>query len=100
MQNIRKLLTNKYLILGIAFALWMMFFDRNDIPLQLRRIQELNKLEASEKMMDKQIKDTRRELSFLKTSPETLEKYAREKYLMKKDNEDLFVITSDSASIR
>jgi cell division protein DivIC len=100
MQNIRKSLTNKYLILGIAFAVWMMFFDRNDIPLQLKRIRELNKLEASEKLMDRQIKDTRFELSYLKTNPETLEKYAREKYLMKKDNEDLFVITSDSASIR
>jgi cell division protein DivIC len=93
-------LTNKYLIIGIAFAIWMMFFDRNDIPLQLKRIQELNKLEASQKLMDKEIKNTKQELGLLKTNPETLEKYAREKYLMKKDNEDLFVITSDSSSIR
>ena len=100
MQKFRKSLTNKYLIIGIAFAIWMMFFDRNDIPLQLKRIQELNKLEESQKVMDQQIKNTKQELGLLKTNPVTLEKYAREKYLMKKDNEDLYVITSDSSSIR
>ena len=70
------------------------------LALQLKRVHELKKLEESEKVMDKQITDTKQELSLLKTNPETLEKYAREKYLMKKDNEDLFVITSDSSSIR
>lgn len=100
MQKLRKLFTNKYLITGIAFAVWMLFFDRNDIPSQLKRVHELNKLDESEKMMDKQIAGTKQELGLLKTNPETLEKYAREKYMMKKDNEDLFIITSDSSSIR
>ena len=100
MKTLRNIFTNKYLITGIAFAVWMMFFDRNDIPLQLKRIQELNKLEASQKVMDQEIKNTKQELGLLKTNPETLEKYAREKYLMKKDNEDLYVISSDSSSIR
>ena len=100
MEIFRRFFTNKYLITGIAFVLWMLFFDRNDITLQLKRVNELKKLQASEKVMDKQITDTKQELSLLKTNPETLEKYAREKYMMKKDNEDLFVITSDSSSIR
>jgi cell division protein DivIC len=100
MQTLRGFFTNKYLITGIAFALWMLFFDRNDITLQLKRVRELKKLQESEKVMDKQITDTKQELSLLKTNPETLEKYAREKYIMKKDNEDLFVINSDSSSIR
>lgn len=100
MNKLRYIFTNKYLITGIAFAVWMLFFDRNDITLQLRRIHELSKLQKSEKVMETQIVDTKNELNLLKTNPETLEKYAREKYLMKKDNEDLFVITSDSSSIR
>jgi cell division protein FtsB len=100
MQKLRKLFTNKYLITGITFAVWMTFFDRNDITLQLKRIRELNKIQESEKLMDKQIATTKQELGLLKTNPETLEKYAREKYMMKKDNEDLFIITSDSSSIR
>lgn len=100
MQRLRNIITNKYLITGIAFAVWMLFFDRNDITLQLKRVHELKKLQESEKVMDKRITDTKKELSLLKTNPETLEKYAREKYMMKKDNEDLFIITSDSSSIR
>ena len=92
--------TNKYLITGIAFAVWMTFFDRNDITLQLKRIHELNKLQVSEKLLNKLIADTKEELGLLKTNPRTLEKYAREKYMMKRDNEDLFIISSDSSSTR
>lgn len=100
MQQLRNIFTNKYIITGIAFAVWMLFFDRNDISLQLKRVNELKKLQESEKVMDQQITDTKHELTLLKTNPETLEKYAREKYMMKKDNEDLFIIISDSSSIR
>ena len=100
MRKLRYIFTNKYLITGIAFAVWMMFFDRNDVTLQLKRVQELNKLQESEKGMTIKIADTKHELELLKTNPETLEKYAREKYLMKRDNEDLFIITVDSSSIR
>ena len=100
MQKIKSIFSNKYLITGIGFAVWMGFFDRNDISLQLKRINELKKLQKSEEVMNQQILATKRELSQLKTNPETLEKYAREKYLMKKDNEDLFIITSDSSSIK
>jgi cell division protein DivIC len=100
MFKLKSIITNKYLISGIAFAVWMTFFDRNDITLQLRRIHELNKLQESEKLMNKQIADTKEELGLLKTNPRTLEKYARERYMMKRDNEDLFIITSDSSSIR
>lgn len=85
---------------GIAFAIWMLFFDRNDLPLQMKRMQQLNQLQESEQAMTQKIKDTKQELELLKTNPETLEKYAREKYLMKKDNEDLFIVTIDSSAIR
>ena len=100
MFRLKSIFTNKYLITGIVFVTWMTFFDRNDITLQLKRIHELNKRQKSEKLMSDQIADTREELGLLKTNPQTLEKYAREKYMMKKDNEDLFIITSDSSSIR
>lgn len=100
MKKFRFIFTNKYLITGIAFAIWMMFFDRNDIPLQLNRMRELRKLKQSEKNMMVLINDTRKESELLKTNPETLEKYARERYLMKKDNEDLYIVTFDSSAIK
>ena len=100
MKKLKKIFTKKYLITGIAFAVWIMFFDRNDLPSQISRIRELNKIERNEKNMAVQIADAQKELKLLKTNPETLEKYAREKYLMKKDNEDLYIVTFDSSAIR
>ena len=72
----------------------MIFMDRNDLTLQWKRVKELNALQQSEKNMNKLISARKNELDQLKTNPATLEKYAREKYMMKKDNEDLFIISS------
>jgi cell division protein FtsB len=71
---------------------WMSFFDTKDWGLIRERQAKLKDLEQSEKEMAKLITDTRAELSMLKTNAESVEKYAREKYLMKKDNEDIFVV--------
>ncbi len=100
MKHIRLILTNKYLLTGIAFAVWMLFFDRNNIALQIQKMQELNKLEKSEELLSRQILETREELDQLKNNPATLERYAREKYLMKKENEDLYIIKIDSSLIK
>ncbi len=74
----------------------MFFFDRNDIPQQWKRVKELKKLQQNERNYTNLISATRQELELLKTNPSTLEKYAREKYMMKKDNEDLYIITSEN----
>jgi hypothetical protein len=87
-------LKNKYLITGVVFVIWICFIDRNDLPTQWKRVMELRTLQQSEKNMDSQISDTKQELELLKTNPSTLEKYAREKYKMKRDNEDLYIISA------
>ena len=88
------MLRNKYLLTALGFVVWMLFIDRNDLPTQWKRVKELRTLQKSEKTMDKQISDTKQELELLKTNPSTLEKYAREKYMMKRDNEDLYIIST------
>ena len=93
-QKIPSWLRNKYLLTGLGFLAWMIFIDRNDLPTQWKRVKELSTLQQSEKMMARQIEDTKQELKLLKTNPLTLEKYAREKYMMKKDNEDLYIIST------
>ena len=100
MKHIRLILTNKYLLTATAFAIWMLFFDRNNVPLQIQKMQELNKLEKSEHLLSGQIMETRKELDQLKNNPAKLEKYAREKYLMKKENEDLYIVKIDSSFIK
>lgn len=85
-------LKSKYLITGASFVVWMVFFDRDDIGSQYKRIKDLQQLQQSEKAMTKLIADTKKELYLLRTNPSTVEKYAREKYMMKRDNEDLYII--------
>ncbi|MBN8834173.1 MAG: septum formation initiator family protein [Sphingobacteriales bacterium] len=92
MRPILKILKNKYIIAGALFLIWMMFFDPKDFRLMYGRIEKLNELQQSEAHLNNQIAETQKELNLLKTNAETIEKYAREQYYMKKDNEDLFIV--------
>ena len=94
LERVPRWLRNKYLITALGFIAWMLFIDRNDLPTQWKRVKELRTLQQSEKTMDKQITNTKQELELLKTNPSTLEKYAREKYMMKRDNEDLYIVNN------
>lgn len=86
-------LKNKYFISFAAFTVIMLFLDKNDYFTQLGRKKELKKLEQGKAYYTREIEAERKELEQLKRDPATLEKYAREKYFMKKDNEDLFIIS-------
>lgn len=70
----------------------MLFFDRNDFLTQRHRTKEYRELLQSRQYFTEQISAERNELELLKSKPGTLEKYAREKYYMKRDNEELFII--------
>lgn len=83
---------NKYLLAGTAFAVWMIFFDRNDLFTQRERKQELKALEKSKEHYAEQILRERKALEELQNNPAAIEKYAREQYGMKRDNEDVFLI--------
>lgn len=87
-----NVLKNKYVLSLLVFVVWMWFFDPKDWRLIAARKEKLRELQESEEMLNKQIKETQTELNLLKTNAQTIEKYAREKYYMKKDNEDLFVV--------
>ena len=87
-----RFLKNKYLIATVLFLVWMLFFDHNNIFLHLQYRKELSELKTSKKYYQEQIDKTREEVELIKTNPQALEKVAREQYLMKKDNEDVFVV--------
>ncbi len=83
---------NKYLIAIGLFAAVLLFFDKNDVFSQSSRGRQLRDLEKSKQYYTDRIASERKELEQLKSNPATVEKYAREKYLMKRDNEDLFIV--------
>jgi len=85
-------LKNKYLLTGVFFIMWMLFFDPKDLISGFERRSKLNGLQNSEQHLDQLITDSHKELDLLKNNAQSIEKYAREKYMMKKDNEDLFIL--------
>lgn len=90
-------LKNKYFIALGVFAVIMLFFDKNDVFTQSARKKQLRELQESRQYYTDRISSERQELEELKSNPGTLEKYAREKYLMKRDNEDLYLIPENTA---
>lgn len=92
MKYIPNCLKNKYLLTLIVCSVWMIFFDHNDVFTQLDRKKELREIEQSSRYYTNEIEKSKKALTDLQTSPAALEKLAREKYLMKKDNEDIYVV--------
>lgn len=93
LTHIPGFLKNKYFIVFAAFCVVILFLDKNDFLTQLSRRNELNKLQQSKAYYSKEIKQLRTTSDNLSNNPGTIEKTAREKYLMKRDNEDLFIIS-------
>lgn len=92
LTHIPGFLKSKYLLSFAAFCVVVLFLDKNDFFTQFERRKELRELQQSKQYYTKQIATESKELEALKTNPAAVEKLAREKYLMKRDNEELFVI--------
>jgi len=95
MKRLFGLFRNKYFVVSVAFVVWMVFFDKNDLFSQYQYHSQLTKLKHERDFYQKETDKVHQELNELTTNKEMLEKFAREKYLMKKDNEDVFVIVKD-----
>ncbi len=89
-----KLIKNKYFLTITALIVWLLFFDKNDVFTQHETVAKLNKLKTDQGYYISEIEKNKMELQELKTNTESLEKFAREKYLMKRDNEDVFVFVT------
>lgn len=102
MKKTLKYIKNKYIITTTAFVVWLLFFDKNDIVSQVELSKKLNELNKEKQYYVEEITKNKQDMIELKTNPKNLEKFAREKYLMKKDNEDIFVIVEeeDSSSLK
>ena len=88
--------TSRYLLAITAFAVWIIFFDESNLFVQRQRTRELNDLNRKIEYYRTQVDQTKQELKSLQNDPAILEKYAREKYFMKRDNEEIFIIDSTS----
>lgn len=95
--DIPPLLKNKYFLTVVAFVVWMIFFDKNDVVSQVKLRWHLHEMRSKQKYYSEMIKQVEQEKKELFTNSASLEKFARERYMMKKDGEDLFVIVPASS---
>lgn len=99
-KKILRFFINKYFITTVAFFVWLVFFDSNNVLTNLRTRDKLNDLKKDKKFyIDEVRKDSMLVQKLLYDTLE-LEKYAREKYLMKKDNEDVYLVIDTTVDPR
>lgn len=86
-------LRNRYAISILAFVFWLAFFDQHNLINQIELRSELYQLETDKEYYFNEIIEIREDLDELLSDNAKLEKFAREKYFMKKANEEIFVFT-------
>jgi cell division protein DivIC len=92
LQRIPKFVRSFYFITGMLFLVWMLFFDSNDFITQYRMSRELRDKEEMKEYYLEKMAEVQQDREELMGNPELLEKFAREKYLMKRPGEDVFII--------
>jgi hypothetical protein len=91
-RHIPPFIYNKYFLASSLFSVWMLFFDRNDLFTQLNRKNDLRQIEQSKEYFANKIAEGKKFSVDMRSNTGAVEKFVREKYLMKRDNEDLFLI--------
>jgi cell division protein FtsB len=86
-----KYLKNIFVIIFIVFAVWMLFIDSNSLLIHHELNEDISDLEDEKEYYNKEIQKDKKAIKELSTD-EGIEKLAREKYYMKKDNEDIYII--------
>ena len=91
-KKLPKTLKNKYLILFLLFILWVVFIDDYNLINQSKIKNTVDDLKIQKEFYISEIKSDSTELYKLQNDPAEQERFAREKFLMKKENEDIFII--------
>ncbi len=94
-NKVFRVLSNKYFIILMLFLIWMVFFDENSFLNHWELDKEIDNLEKSNEYYKDQIEQDKKVIDNL-NDPDSLEKYAREDYKMKKENEEIFLIEYDT----
>ena len=95
-----KYFKNIFLIIFVGFAIWMLFFDGNSLMIHNELNNDIDKLESEKEYYRKEIIKDNKAIKELKKE-EGLEKFAREEYYMKRENEDIYIIEyQDSLKVK
>jgi cell division protein FtsB len=86
-----KIFKNIFVLIFVVFAIWMLFFDTNSFLTHLELNNEMDDLESEKEYYKREIQKDKKEIETL-SNDQGLEKFAREKYYMKRDNEEIYII--------
>lgn len=86
---------NKFVITALIFGVWILLFDQNNLLDRFHDVKQLNELKQEKEYFKKKIFEDQRRMNELMSDKESLEKFAREEYLMKKDEEDVFLVIEE-----
>ncbi len=100
LRNIFSIVSNKYIITIVAFLTWIVFFDSNSMINQYRLNKALDKVEKEKFFYIQEIKQDKETANGLMSSQDNLETFARERFLMKRDKEDVYIIIYESEKER
>ncbi len=92
MKKLPGYVKNFYFLVGAFFIIWMLFIDSNDLYSQFQKRRKLNDLERKKEYYIQKIQEVEKDREELMSNDKLIEKFAREKYLMKKGSEDLYII--------
>ncbi len=90
-NKILKIFKNAFIFILVVFVIWMLFFDTNSFLTHWELNSDIEDLEDEKEYYYKEIKKDKKEIKKL-SDEEGLEKFAREKYYMKKENEEIYII--------
>lgn len=101
-NSLKKVLSpfrNIFLLVTIIFIIWMLFFDANSWLMHKELNKEIDALNTKKEFYEREINKDEKEIKVLQTD-DGIEKYAREEYNMKKENEDIYIIETDSLNTK
>ncbi|MCX6223732.1 MAG: septum formation initiator family protein [Bacteroidia bacterium] len=91
-HKVLSVLVNKYFLSLVVFSVWIFFFDQHNLVDRFKSRQHLDQLKSDTVFYQEKIRSDRKSIKLLKTNPQNLERFAREKYMMKAPDEEVFVI--------
>jgi cell division protein DivIC len=92
LKKLPKVFRNFYFIAFVVFLLWMLLLDSNNLIARFQLSSKLSSLENEKEYYEEKIKEVEKDHNELFGDHESLEKFAREKYLMKKESEDIYIV--------
>lgn len=94
-----KILKKPFFLILLIFLIWMLFFDANSFLIHRELNKEINELEKEKNYYLREMEADKKIIKQLSTD-DGIEKLAREKYYMKKENEDIYIIEYEDSIIK